>query len=702
MKRSFIAVVAAAVWSAGTSTAQGQCAAPVSIAVVTTGTYTTNCVTDPVTSRWNVTVTINGPVTANSTVTIRGANTLMLGRVTIQNNSAIDCRLNILGSGFDQRIGGVGYIDKGTGGEQSVLLLQLITVGDVGYDRPAGAAIRTDMIANLSVGGSVLGDLVSVSPGRSMANVYIQGDLAGGISLGANSSLDSIWIGGALGLPSEAPVPVSVSGNIGSITAASINADITTLANGAAGTVHLVETTAGPFKGSMQFHRLNSVAGAPNTPRISIAGDLNASLTLTRDIRGPITVSGSFPAARTVNGQSVPNVISATTGVFDTPTGDPTATIFVGGEFAGSMVLGQPITTGLGSLNRPLIVGGAFTGSLQTVKDIDANIAVSGVMSGRINCEGDLRAGKGLTCAAPMTPSGMVSIGGSLRGGIELPTGGLQGQVIINARNAGGVWTGPITLGGASAFVGGPQYSGESGSVGGGAVGLAPFHAFLSDCVPTHNAPGANGFAVDTAFDNAAMTPVVVRMYGPVQPQAGVALQNAVIVEQNVGGTWTDRTGYFVVGMLTGGSGGAASSRSLTLSGSDAGTPPAGQYRVRPTNLVCAGVAGSPPVVWSQPYLFRIESDCDGNGQADREQIAANAGLDQNANGVLDSCEGGSPNLCPCDQNNSGALTIQDLFDFLSDYFGNRPAADYNQSGFVSLQDLFDFLGCFFNPPVDC
>ena len=62
---------------------------------------------------------------------------------------------------------------------------------------------------------------------------------------------------------------------------------------------------------------------------------------------------------------------------------------------------------------------------------------------------------------------------------------------------------------------------------------------------------------------------------------------------------------------------------------------------------------------------------------------------------------------CRCDFNGSGALSIQDLFDFLTAYFGNcngyhdpdvscLASGDFNNSGGISVQDIFDFLTCYF------
>jgi len=51
---------------------------------------------------------------------------------------------------------------------------------------------------------------------------------------------------------------------------------------------------------------------------------------------------------------------------------------------------------------------------------------------------------------------------------------------------------------------------------------------------------------------------------------------------------------------------------------------------------------------------------------------------------------------CPPDINNSGTVTVQDIFDFLALYFANDPRADFNDSGTTSVQDIFDFLTAYF------
>jgi hypothetical protein len=49
----------------------------------------------------------------------------------------------------------------------------------------------------------------------------------------------------------------------------------------------------------------------------------------------------------------------------------------------------------------------------------------------------------------------------------------------------------------------------------------------------------------------------------------------------------------------------------------------------------------------------------------------------------------------PADWNCSGAVTVQDIFDFLADYFTNH--GDMNADGLTSVQDIFDFLAAYFS-----
>lgn len=52
--------------------------------------------------------------------------------------------------------------------------------------------------------------------------------------------------------------------------------------------------------------------------------------------------------------------------------------------------------------------------------------------------------------------------------------------------------------------------------------------------------------------------------------------------------------------------------------------------------------------------------------------------------------------VCPADYNGVGGVTVQDIFDFLSDWFSNVPRADFNGAGGITVQDVFDFLTAWF------
>lgn len=51
---------------------------------------------------------------------------------------------------------------------------------------------------------------------------------------------------------------------------------------------------------------------------------------------------------------------------------------------------------------------------------------------------------------------------------------------------------------------------------------------------------------------------------------------------------------------------------------------------------------------------------------------------------------------CPADFNQSGSITVQDIFDFLIAYFANDPQADFNGVGGITVQDIFDYLAAYF------
>jgi hypothetical protein len=74
----------------------------------------------------------------------------------------------------------------------------------------------------------------------------------------------------------------------------------------------------------------------------------------------------------------------------------------------------------------------------------------------------------------------------------------------------------------------------------------------------------------------------------------------------------------------------------------------------------------------------------------------AMAGEPETGGGVLG---GGSRPAGPCgdDFNNSGRVSPQDLYDFISAWYAQVAAADFNGSGVVDVQDIYDYVEVLLN-----
>lgn len=121
-------------------------------------------------------------------------------------------------------------------------------------------------------------------------------------------------------------------------------------------------------------------------------------------------------------------------------------------------------------------------------------------------------------------------------------------------------------------------------------------------------------------------------------------------------------------------------------------------------------IDGDGDVVWATSPLvvssvlsskgrFPISSHADGSSvllwSDDRSDSGDLYAMKINPNGTL-----GGAVLCHADFNRSGAVSVQDIFDYLAAYFAGDPCADFNHSGAVSVQDIFDFLAAYFTPCI--
>ena len=114
------------------------------------------------------------------------------------------------------------------------------------------------------------------------------------------------------------------------------------------------------------------------------------------------------------------------------------------------------------------------------------------------------------------------------------------------------------------------------------------------------------------------------------------------------------------------------------------------------------GFAAIPPPALAQPAIDWSTIDC-GGGQTSGGTFSLNATIAQPdaaapLTGGTFTLTGGFWPIAPCtaDFNGSGAVTVQDIFDFLGAYFSADPNADVNSSGVITVQDIFDFLGLYF------
>lgn len=94
-----------------------------------------------------------------------------------------------------------------------------------------------------------------------------------------------------------------------------------------------------------------------------------------------------------------------------------------------------------------------------------------------------------------------------------------------------------------------------------------------------------------------------------------------------------------------------------------------------PTLTVTPGATGWPPSPSGPRFLFRAT-------------LASACGTT--------STGAASLTVCAADFNCSGAVTVQDIFDFLAAWFARLAPADFNQSGVITVQDIFDFLTVWF------
>ncbi len=259
------------------------------------------------------------------------------------------------------------------------------------------------------------------------------------------------------------------------------------------------------------------------------------------------------------------------------------------------------------------------TGLIQTLR------TTSGDFLGSLEAAGLNTGGDGVTVAR------------SLLATITLPANGLTRQIILNAGGATGTWgssTVPatVTIGSNTLSFGTngvPAYTIASSSLGGAAIGLAPFNLYREDSLP--NAGTISTPAVRLAsrfsqmrgapnghnFTSADDEPVRLRFYGPILAANG-APNGAPLIEvqdpSNPTQWLTVPSDKFTFSV---GSSGIAA-REVQIFAKSTPYPearyglriPSGLYRVSRGTLKCASVSGTPAIADFGYYYFELQPDC--------------------------------------------------------------------------------------------
>ena len=64
--------------------------------------------------------------------------------------------------------------------------------------------------------------------------------------------------------------------------------------------------------------------------------------------------------------------------------------------------------------------------------------------------------------------------------------------------------------------------------------------------------------------------------------------------------------------------------------------------------------------------------------------------------GTVCGMVGNPTTCCKANFNQTGGITVQDIFDFLAAWFAGDPRANFNGVNGLTVQDIFDFLGAWF------
>ncbi|NUQ51783.1 MAG: hypothetical protein HUU19_03705 [Phycisphaerales bacterium] len=330
--------------------------------------------------------------------------------------------------------------------------------------------------------------------------------------------------------------------------------------------------------------------------------------------------------------------------------------------------------------------------------DLDADVLIAGQIHNysellpEVEIGGTIAAGRVFRTGNNLPLGAVLSVG---------PAHGLAGSVILNASNSSFGWVGDVKVDGITLSPtshGAPYYDVASSYLGGGAVGLVPYHLYVNDCSPVSSgSPGPTLFdsALNQRFNGQHPNANIrLRFYGPVFAVPDTT--RPVRIEYNIGSSWIDISHHFYINVE---STAASTSREVEIHGGsgEAAFMP-GEYRISPVagRLKCAQTtAASAPDVSDSMYYFNVDADCNLNYTSDSVDLAVVVDgvhpFDRDNNGCIDSCE----HLgwwCLADVNYDGFVNADDYDLFVWFFDNGLSLADYNLDGFVNGADYDDFV----------
>lgn len=281
----------------------------------------------------------------------------------------------------------------------------------------------------------------------------------------------------------------------------------------------------------------------------------------------------------------------------------------------------------------------------------------------------------------PTDGSGVVrriQIGRSFRkGSISLPEDGLRGQILINTRDAGGIWhptDAVVQVGPNAPALTNAGYGVHRADIGGGSVGRAEYLLHGADCEPAQNSvvlvPG-NGANWQGAGDPTcedllttaqSISIAYVQLYGPVTAAANA--MPLIVKRGPIGGTLVDVSSDYEAVILSDAEPGYSTNlrsnrikfqRKEVVVNSQSVRPDFGtnvEYEVTPSAaLKCIGVTGEPRPSFT--YRFVVRFDC---------QRTLVGEYDQNDDGVLDGWDLVQWLNEPTDVNGDNATSAADIW----------------------------------------